>query len=69
MYENKLYIPIWKRIFVDTVSTNKRYAVDTVSTNKSYAVDTVSTNKSYAVDTLTALCTKSALLYLALKVH
>ena len=32
-----------KRIFVDTVSTNKTYAVDTVSTNKNYAVDTVST--------------------------
>ena len=41
----------WKRIFVDTVSTNKNYAVDTVSTNKSYAVDTVSTNKNYVVDT------------------
>ena len=37
-----------KRIFVDTVSTNKIYAVDTVSTNKIYAVDTVSTNKNAA---------------------
>ena len=48
----------WKRIFVDTLSTNKSYAVDTVSTNKNYAVDTVSTNKNYAVDTLSAQCTK-----------
>ena len=54
-----------KRIFVDTVSTNKNYAVDTVSTNKNYAIDTVSTNKKYAVQTLNALCTQS----FALKLH
>ena len=46
------FLFIWKRIFVDTVSTNKNYSVDTVSTNKKYAVDTVSTNKKYAVDTV-----------------
>ena len=39
----------------------KRIFVDTVSTNKNYTVDTVSTNKNYAVDTLRALCMKSAL--------
>ena len=38
---------IWKRIFVDTVSTNKNYAVDTVSTNKSYAIDTLCTNSAF----------------------
>ena len=68
---------IRKRIFVDTVSTNKTYAVDTVSTNKSYAVDTVSTNKNYTVDTVStnknytvdtlgAPCTKE---HFALKVN
>ena len=44
----------------------KRIFVDTVSTNKSYAVDTVSTNENYAVDTLGAPCTKE---HFALKVN
>ena len=52
---------IWKRIFVDTVSTNKNYAVDTVSTNKNYAVDTVFTYKNSDIDTLITRCTKSTL--------
>ena len=38
----------WKRIFVDTVSTNKKYAVDT---SKNFVVDTVSSNRNAAKQT------------------
>ena len=33
------HLPIWKKLFTDSVSVNKKYLTDSVSVNKKYLTD------------------------------